>query len=184
MTHGRARALFVAGSIAAAAALAVAVSFALVPKDVAKIESPYVALANVASLRDGVPFAVTFVDDYGLDVKAREARDLGGYRAMGARPHQPDLPVWLVKTDGEVRAFIALDPRNSCRLELLPTSAQYYTKGVTVFHDICHGSIYGLSGEKRGGPTPWSLDQLVVSIRAGIVYADRHIVIPGTLAPR
>jgi hypothetical protein len=32
-----------------------------------------------------------------------------------------------------------------------------------------------------GGPTPWTLDELVLSVRDGIVYADLHRVVPGRL---
>jgi len=80
-----------------------------------------------------------------------------------------------VKSGSSVRAFIAIDPRNGCSLEVI--------RG-TLFHDVCHGSIYTLNGEHAGGPSPWTLDQLVVSIRGDIVYADRRAVLPGNLINR
>ena len=184
MTRGRARTVFVAGAVAAAFVLAIAVSFALVPKDLTKLASRDVAIASVASLLDDVPVFVTFHDDFGLDVKARELRAQGPYQPMGGRAHQPELPVWVVRTDGDVRAFIAIDPRNGCSLDMILTYASSYSKGATVFHDICHGSVYDHAGQRVGGPSPWGLDQLVLSVRNGTVYADRHSVIPGLLGVR
>jgi Rieske Fe-S protein len=91
---------------------------------------------------------------------------------MGGRAHQDDMPVWVVKSGSRVRAFIAIDPRNGCNLELIAG---------TLFHDVCHGAIYNFDGEHVGGPSPWSLDELVVNVRGDIVYADRHEVLPGKL---
>jgi hypothetical protein len=154
--------------IAVFAAVGVA---ALTPKPGARIEPQDVGLVSFARLRDGVPERVTMHDDVGLDIKARDLRGRGIYHPMTGRAHQEELPIWVVKSGSSVRAFIAIDPRNSCDLEV---KAQ-------VLHDICHGSIYNFDGAHVGGPSPWSLDELVVSIRGDVVYADRYAVLPGKL---
>jgi Rieske Fe-S protein len=48
-----------------------------------------------------------------------------------------------------------------------------------MLHDTCHGSIYNFAGERIGGPSPWTLDELVVTVRDGRVYASTSAVIPG-----
>jgi hypothetical protein len=52
-------------------------------------------------------------------------------------------------------------------------------QGALAFHDVCHGSLYDVEGQHIGGPSPWGLDELVLSVRGGIVYADRRKVLPG-----
>jgi Rieske Fe-S protein len=166
--------LFGLGVASIAAVFIAAGAAALTPKAGARIEAQDVGLISVASLRDAVPTHIAMHDNVGLDAKARDLRSHGLY-SMGSRRHQDDLPIWVVKSGSSVRAFIAIDPRNGCDLEVVTG---------TLFHDVCHGSTYTLDGEHAGGPSPWTLDQLVVSIRGGIVYADRHAILPGTLINR
>jgi len=174
MTRHGARILFGLGLVSALAIFAAAGAAALTPKPGARIEPQDVGLVSFARLRDGVPERVTMHDDVGLDTKARDLRGRGPYHPMSGRPHQEELPVWVIKDGSSVRAFIAIDPRNSCDLEV---RAQ-------LLHDVCHGSIYNFGGVHVGGPSPWSLDEIVVTIRGDIVYADRHAVLPGKLILR
>ena len=171
MTRHGAKILFGLGLVSAVAVFAAVGLAALTPKPGAAIEAKDVGLVSFARLRDGIPERVTMHDDVGLDTKARDLRSRGQYHPMGGRPHQEELPVWVVKSGSSVRAFIAIDPRNSCDLEVK----------AGLLHDICHGSIYKFDGVHVGGPSPWSLDELVVTIRGDIVYADRHAVLPGKL---
>ena len=181
--HG-ARVLFGLGVVSVTLVFAVVGAAALTPKSAAQIEARDIGLVNLTSLRDRVPAFVTMHDDFGLDVKARDLRSRGLYHPMGGRAHLEALPVWVVKSGSSVRAFIAIDPRNGCSLELLSPAAIAQRAGAAAFHDVCHGSIYGIAGEHLGGPSPWTLDALVVSVRGDIVYADRHTVLPGQLVLR
>jgi hypothetical protein len=143
-----------------------------------------VAVLSVASLSDRMPRLVVVPELKGLDQEARRLRFYGIYQPMGARtPREGDLAVYVVKTDGAVRAFIGLDPRNGCDLKL-ETAGVALADSAIAFHDVCHGSIYNIEGRILGGPTPWNLDELVISVRDGVVYADRRNVIPGALVLR
>jgi Rieske Fe-S protein len=180
--HG-ARILFGLGVVSVVAVFAAVAVAALTPKPGARIEAQDIGLVSLASLRDGVPAFVTMHDDVGLDVQARDLRSRGLYYPMGGRGHLEELPIWVVKSGDGVRAFMAIDPRNGCSLEVLSPAIPKGT-GVAAFHDVCHGSLYAIDGSHVGGPSPWTLDQLVVSIRGDIVYADRHGVLPGKLIPQ
>lgn len=171
MTRHGAKILFGLGLASVVAVLVAAGAAALTPKPGARIEAQDVGLVSFARLRDGIPERVTMHDDVGLDTKARDLRGRGIYQPMSGRAHQEELPVWVVKSGSTVRAFIAIDPRNGCDLEVM----------AQLLHDVCHGSIYKFDGVHVGGPSPWSLDELVVSIRGDIVYADRYAVLPGKL---
>ncbi len=171
MTRYGARIVFGLGVVSILALFAAVGAAALTPKAGARIEAQVIGLVSLARLHDGVPAHITMHDEVGLDAKARDLRSQGPYR-MGLRAHHDELPIWVVKSGSSVRAFIAIDPRNGCDLALL---------GPATFHDVCHGSLYGLAGEHVGGPSPWTLDELVLSIRGDIVYADRHAVLPGQL---
>jgi Rieske Fe-S protein len=172
MTRHGARILFGLGLVSVVAVFAAVAFAALTPKPGARLEPQDVGLVSFARLRDGIPERVTMHDDVGLDLKARDLRGRGIYHPMTGRAHQDELPVWVVKSGSSVRAFIAIDPRNGCDLAV---------SAAIRFHDVCHGSIYRFDGEHVGGPSPWSLDELVVSVRGDIVYADRHAVLPGHL---
>jgi hypothetical protein len=137
---------------------------------------------KVDDLKDRVPTIVVIPELKGLDVDARRQRS-GLYPLMGGRtPRSGDLGVLVVKRDAAARAFIALDPRNSCELRLeLPGVA--LRDGAPAFHDVCHGSRYDVDGNVVGGPSPWTLDELVLTTREGLVYADLRKVLPGHLRP-
>ena len=174
MTRHGAKILFGFGLVSVIAVFAAVGVAALTPKPGARIEPQDIGLVSFARLRDGIPERVTMHDDVGLDVKARDLRSRGLYYPMGGRAHQEELPIWVVKSGSSVRAFIAIDPRNGCDLQVV----------AQLLHDVCHGSLYKFDGQHVGGPSPWSLDELVVSVRGDIVYADRHAVLPGKLILR
>jgi hypothetical protein len=158
MTRHGARILFGLGLVSALAIFAAAGAAALTPKPGARIEPQDVGIVSFARLRDGVPERVTMHDDVGLDTKARDLRGRGPYHPMSGRPHQEELPVWVIKDGSSVRAFIAIDPRNSCDLEV---RAQ-------LLHDVCHGSIYNFDActsavHRRGRSTSSSSASVATS---------------------
>jgi hypothetical protein len=178
--RGAARVTFVAALVLGVAVLCAAAFAALTPKPVAITPEHEVAIAKLANLTDRAPQAFVVPELKGLDNHARVLRNRGPYQAMGGRtPRAGDLEVFLVKIDDQVRGFIALDPRNSCRLLIETPGAK--PDGTLAFHDSCHGSLYDVNGERIGGPSPWALDQLVVSVRDGRVYAETNKVLPGRL---
>lgn len=166
--------------------LAMASLVALLPKPVGITGAHDIAIGNLDALPDGVPHEIVVPELRGLDVVARQLRRsaLGttpGVPVMGTRAtREGDLHVFLVRDDGNVRGFIGLDPRNSCPLDVMKvTKDSRVPPSITVFHDVCHGSLYDVNGNHYGGPSPWTLDQLVLSVRNGVVYADLHDVIAG-----
>ena len=183
--HARARALFGLAVLAAIVLFAASAAAAFTPKPVAIVPARDVAIAKLDSLADGVPVSRVVPELQGLDLLASRDRE-GAFPRMGMRvPRDGDLAVWLVRDDGSVRAFIAIDPRNGCRLETLKiTTDSRVPPSIPVFHDVCHGSLYDLNGTRIGGPSPWALDELVLSVRNGVVYADLHDVKPGRLLYR
>ena len=183
--HARARAFFAAGLLLGTAVLAASLTAALTPKPVPIATTRDVAIAKLDELVDGVPRLVASDQLTTLARKAWDLRAAGPYKPMGGPRVGTELPIWLVRSGDSVRAFIAIDPRNGCRLDALKvTKDSRVPPSITIFHDICHGSLYDLSGDRYGGPSPWTLDELVVSVRAGVVFADRTAVYPGRLALR
>ena len=184
MSRAYLRTLFAAAAVTSATVLLAAGVATLRPASIATSEPESVAIANVATLREREPQILVVPELKGLDLEARRLRVRGGYQLMGARtPRAGDLGVVVVKSEGTVRAFIALDPRNGCALKI-ETLAVPLAEGGVAFHDVCHGSLYDLMGQRVGGPTPWDLDELVVTVRGNVVYADRHKVTPGRLVLR
>ena len=155
---------------------------ALTPKPVPIVESRELAIAALATLKERQPAYVLATGLQHLKSEARRDRANGGpYSPIGAPIEvKGDLGIYLVRYDGTVRAFIASDPRNGCRLNV-DHPGMRLADGALAFHDVCHGSLYDVNGQKIGGPSPWSLDELVVVVRDGTVYVDRSTVIPGRL---
>jgi hypothetical protein len=179
VNRGGLRAMFVVASALGMVALAMAGVAALVPKPVAAIQSDIVALVRTDQLRESVPQVVSIPALSGLEIDARRLR-IGPYPVMGGRtPRNGDLAIAVVKHDGETRAFIALDPRNGCDLQMVAGVPGF--GGLAAFYDVCHGSLYDVDGRHVGGPSPWNLDELVLSVRGGVVYAERRKVVPGHL---
>ena len=172
--------IFAAGATVTVVVLAAAIVGVLRPATLPQTP-PEVAIANASVLREGVPAFVTVKELTGLASEARRLRSTEDLAPLGV-PHLDELPVFVVKRGHDVRAFIGLDPRNGCRLETTTISFASNAPGRLVFHDVCHGSIYDLAGKRIGGPSPWDLDEIVASVRGGVVRADRRAVIPGAWA--
>jgi Rieske Fe-S protein len=156
------------GAVAATALSLVIVTAVLVSRPLARSDG-LVAIAALGTLPEGAPVLVTVKELAGLDRETGRApwQFFGGTRVNTAS----GLPVYLVREGADVHGFIAVDPRNGCLIEVR----------FGLFHDVCHGSLYTFTGNKAGGPTPYVLDQLVVTIRDGLVYADARKVTPGRL---
>lgn len=181
MTHVRTRVFFVVGSLAATVVLGGAALVTLLPATLPPFGPADEPLTRLTALAAGVPTRIEVKDLAGLERTAWAQRAASGqYRAMGP-PRVDALPVYLVRSDGTARAFIGIDPRNGCPLQTITVARGTYQPSALVFHDVCHGSLYDMNGERYGGPSPWTLDQLVVSVRDGIVYVDRAAVVPGRL---
>ena len=179
MTRAGLRTIFGVGVALAASTLLVAASAALIPKAAELINGRDIAVAKLSTLNEGEPSAATSHELAGLALKAWDLRAAAGpYRPMGP-PKVSDLPIYLVRSDGSVRAFIGIDPRNGCRLVVRHIQMQSGGSAVTTLYDACHGSLYDLTGSRIGGPSPWSLDELFANVRDGVVYIDRSSVTPG-----
>ena len=173
MTHALPRALFGLALVVAGAVFTVVIVATLDPKPVALVQQNDVAIASLAKLKDQVPQLVLAPYLQDLEAKARHARSW----TYGRNPVPKALPVYIVKNGDQVRGFIAFDPRNGCDLEVLAPSIQasYHA----VFHDVCHGSLYDMSGAHVGGPSPFTLDELVLDVRGDTIYASTREVKPG-----
>ena len=180
MSHRGPRLLFVAACLVSGVLAVLFVAAALQPKPVPIVVEREIVIAPVAALRDGVPDLVSITDLKGLDAVARRLRSTP-YIPMSRSVRPGDLPVYIVKEDGSIRAFIAIDPRNGCDLRYEDATTKPWGRFPAGFHDICHGSFYDLDGNLLGGPSPWAMDELVVTVREGKVYADRSAVLPGRL---
>jgi hypothetical protein len=139
---------------------------------------PLVPIASVAALPQGLPVRVVSSELVGLDVRASRLRG-SWWRAGMSFNTTKALPVYLVRDGDDVRGFIGVDPRNRCEVELLPARTLPWGSFPTMLHDVCHGSIYDFAGQHVGGPSPWSLDELVLTVKGGRVYARTDAVIPG-----
>jgi Rieske Fe-S protein len=171
MTRRGRRAFFVTGALATALLGAVAVSATLASRPYVLNEG-VVAIASLEALPQGAPVLVTVKELAGLEREAGRVRwqFFGGTRVNTST----ELPVYLVRDGAEVHGFIAVDPRNGCLIEVR----------FGLFHDVCHSSLYNFAGQKVGGPSPYAMDQLVVTIRDGRIYADVRKVTPGRVLMR
>lgn len=184
MTRRFARAMLTMGLVLALVA-AVAVLTATLSSGPA-MATGEVPITSISALTQGTPLLLDVPLLGGLEAKARRERGAGylyyGWSYERARTHGADsLPVYLVRDGDEVRGFIALDPRNGCDLQFLAALTRPWGSFPTMFNDVCHGSSYDLYGNKIGGPTPWTLDQLVITVRDGRVFAKADQVLPGHL---
>jgi hypothetical protein len=178
VTRRTGRALFATGAVLGMVTLAAAVVAVLLPHELAR--DPVVPITNVAALPQGVPVRFVSSELIGLDLKAERLRH-GGWSGATRLNTSKELPVYLVRDGDEVRGFIGVDPRNRCEIELLPARTLPWGSFPAMLHDVCHGSIYNFAGERIGGPSPWSLDELVLTVSGGRVYVRSDAVIPGHL---
>jgi len=175
----------VASAVATSATALVAVGFVLGPTTPPGRTIDEVQLVRVERLQEDVPLKLIVPELTGLDQKARAKRSGGSYTMGIARANRvEELAVYVVRSAEGVRAFIGVDPRNGCGLEFWPADVITHepdgrTRQPSTFHDVCHGSLYDLNGNKVGGPSPWTLDELVVALRDGRVYASTREVLPG-----
>lgn len=130
-----------------------------------------------------------------LDQLPALARHLRGASPAGTGAGDPH-GIYLVRDEGgAVRAFLAADPRSGCGLQWRqletasgPVGPVYQPR----FYDTCHGALYDRNGTVVGGPSPWTLDEAVIAVRGGIVYArtadvragqwiagERSTIVPG-----
>lgn len=140
------------------------------------------AIASMSAL-SATPTFLVLKDLAGLDALAYDRRAQQGLPVMGRASIGPDLPVWILRIGDNVRAFIARDPRSGCPLRLFtpPSTELSAAPGVAVFYDGCHGSLYDDRGRPVGGPSPYYLDQLVLTIKDNAVYASSSDVRVGEL---
>lgn len=114
----------------------------------------------------------------GLDRFANAERERTHQTIWSSRSRPAGMPVFIVRTNDDVHAFLGVDPRTGCDLEYDGRPVA----GSIVFVDVCHGSAYDLSGRPTRGPGSWYLDELVLHIRNGFVFAEVHKVIAGGVA--
>lgn len=67
--------------------------------------------------------------------------------------------VWLLRRGSDVRAWSAVCPHEGC-----PIVAAEDRSG---FRCRCHGSSWGLEGERLGGPTPRAMDDVDLEVSGG-----------------
>jgi hypothetical protein len=180
VTRVVARAAFVCGAVLAAGVIGSAALVALTPKPVPISEPTSIAVAKLSALKERQPQYVLASGLNRLKAEARRLRSIAGpFSPMSAAVTlEGDLGVYLVRYDGTVRAFISADPRNGCRLNVDYPGTRLADGGLA-FHDVCHGSLYDINGQHIGGPSPWNLDELLVSVHNDLVYVDRKVVIAG-----
>ena len=167
---------------AAASVIALAVAMTLGPS-AQPSQSDDIGLVRLETLRPNEVVRLTVKELAGLDRLANAERERGHMTLWGPRSRPAGMPIFLVlaKDDG-VRAFLGVDPRTGC--ELQDTTEGSGAEFANAFVDACHGTAYDLSGRPTSGPGMWSLDELVLHVRAGIVYAVPHKVIAGRVADR
>jgi len=139
------------------------------------------AIATVSAL-GAAPTFLVLKDHAGLETLAQSRREESGVPVMGRAARGPDLPVWILRVGGEVRAFIAYDSRNGCSLDLVQPGRSGDIGSAprgALLHDTCHGSFYDDRGRPVGGPSPFYLDQLVLTVKGEAVFASTTDVVVG-----
>ncbi len=177
------RRFFALSAAAAASVIVVAVAFALGPSAQPGQSADEIALVRVESLRPNEVVRLTIKELLGLDRLANAERERGHTTLWDPRSRPAGMPISLVRANDEgVHAFLGVDPRTGCAL-----ADKTFGSGrveAFAFMDSCHGTMYDLSGRPTSGPGMWSLDELVLHVRDGIVYAEPHKVIAGRVAVR
>jgi nitrite reductase/ring-hydroxylating ferredoxin subunit len=167
--------------VATLAVIIVAVAFALGPQTPPNRPPGEIALVGLGTLGSSRVVRVTVKELVGLDGLAdAERRGRGQLTITPPRTHPQGMPVFVVRAHDGVRAFLGVDPRTGCALE--NKSARF--SDAVAFVDVCHGTGYDLDGRPTRGPGMWSLDELVLQVRAGVVYAVVGKVVAGGVAAR
>jgi nitrite reductase/ring-hydroxylating ferredoxin subunit len=126
---------------------------------------------------------ITVKELVGLDRLANAERERGHMTLWGPRSRPAGMPIFLVREkDDGVHAFLGVDPRTGC--ELVDKTFGSGLVEASAFMDSCHGTTYDVSGRPTNGPGIWFLDELVLHVRSGVVYAEPHKVIAGGVAVR
>jgi Rieske Fe-S protein len=177
-----ARLFFVVSALAAVSVTAVAVVFMLGPTPLPG-QLDEIGLDRLETLGPNKIVRLTVKELSGLDRIANAERERGHMSLWGPRSRPAGMPIFVVRRgDDAVQAFLGVDPRTGCELE-----DRTYGSGAAdanAFMDTCHGTAYDLGGRPTSGPGVWFLDKLVLHVRSGIVYAERHNVIAGGVAVR
>jgi hypothetical protein len=177
------RVFFALSATAATAVVAVAVAFALGPTRPPGEAADEIGLVRASSLQTNQVFHLTVKELSGLDRLANAERERGHMSLWGPRSRPAGMPVFLVRTAGDdVHAFLGVDPRTGC--ELVDRTFGSGLDETGAFMDSCHGTLYDLRGRPTSGPGMWFLDELVLSVRSGIVFARAHQVVAGGVAIR
>lgn len=109
----------------------------------------FVKVADVASLPQGQPFGLTFVE---------QTTDAYNTELL---PHA----VYAVKhSETDVTVFSPVCPHLGCQV--------YFDRTKNDFICPCHGSVFTVTGTKIAGPTPRNLDTLPSKIQSGALYVQ------------
>jgi hypothetical protein len=168
--------LFGVGLVSVGAAGVLAVAVMLAPRGAESFDIVAARETDIGS----APLHVQLPRSTDLAALARAERHVAPLGPRGATdPHA----IYLIRDGtGAIRAYLAADPRTDCALEwtriqtgsgpVVPTFAER-------FYDPCHGSLYDRNGIVVGGPSPWALDEAVLTIRDGTVYIQSGAVHAG-----
>jgi hypothetical protein len=178
-----ARLFFAVAAAATTSVIVMAVALVLGPTAKPGEGAAEIGLLRLESLRTNEVVRLTMKELSGLDRLANAERERGHMTLWGPRSRPAGMPVFLVRAaDDRVRAFLGVDPRTGC--ELVDRTFGSGLDEARAFMDSCHGTIYDLRGRPTSGPGMWFLDELVLHVRAGVVYAEPHRVIAGGVAVR
>lgn len=183
MSRRALRLFFVAAAAGAASAVIVAAAFVLGPAVPPGRSSDAIPLIGIDAIPPNGVAQVEVKELAGLDALANAQRERAHMTLWGPRSRPQGMPVFVVADDGDgVRAFLGVDPRTGCALA--DKTAGRARVGEIAFVDVCHGTAYDRFGRPIRGPGMWLLDELVLQVRGGIVYAVPHRVIAGGVASR
>lgn len=182
MSRRAARLFFVAAAIGAAGVMFLAAASMLGPAIPPGRSSDDIALIGADAVPPNAVVALTIKELGGLDRLANTQRERGEMTLWGPRSRPQGMPIFVVGGSDGVRAYLGVDPRTGCAL-VDKTGGRGRIDEVA-FVDSCHGTAYDVYGRPIRGPGMWLLDELVLHVRDGVVYAVPHRVIAGGVASR
>jgi nitrite reductase/ring-hydroxylating ferredoxin subunit len=180
VSRRHARLFFVSSATAAAGAILLAVVFALGPTTAPSPRTEEIALVRLETLRPNTVVRLTVKELAGLDALANAERERAHQSLWGPRSRPAGMPVFVVRVGDGVHAFLGVDPRTGCELD--DKTGERGATPAAAFVDRCHGTAYDLTGRPTRGPGLWFLDELVLQVRGGVVYAVPHRVTAGGVA--
>lgn len=181
MSRRLARVFFITAATALASALIVAVALTLGPQTLPGRSQDEVALVRLEALQSNVVVRLEVKELSGLDRLANAEREREHMTLWGPRSRPQGMPVFLIELGDGVRGYLGVDPRTGCELE---EKTGGHRIDAVAFIDVCHGTTYDLSGRPTRGPGMWFLDELVLHVRAGVVYAETRHILAGGVAAR